>query len=63
MLKTLKPLIDKVNNPRLFDRFMLPGRFDAAEYLYNFHWEKLDAKTARNVEAVLSQSGKYKNKI
>lgn len=56
----LMVLIGIVNNPRKYDRIInVPGAFDAAEFLYNNHWEDVNAHTREKIEAILLQSGKY----
>lgn len=37
----------------------LPGRFDAAEYLYQHHWNDVTEEVARKIEQVLLRSGRY----
>lgn len=37
----------------------VPGQYEAAEYLYNNHWDELTAKQAKAVEKILVRSGKY----
>lgn len=59
--KVIKLLIDIVLNPRKY-RFVMgmPGRFDAAEYLFENHFDDLPDHVIEQVEAVLLASGKYK---
>jgi hypothetical protein len=41
----------------------LPGRFDAAEYLYQHHWNDVTEQVARKIEEVLLRSGRYINAL
>lgn len=53
-------MIGIVNNPMKYDRIInVPGAFDAAEFLYNNHWEDVNAHTREKIESILLQSGKY----
>lgn len=60
MINTVKLLSDKVMNPAKYYWVIgMPGQFDAAEKLYNDHWDELPANVANKVETVLQRSGKY----
>lgn len=53
-------LVAVVNNPRKYDRIInVPGAFDAAEFLYNNHWEDVNIHTREKIVNILLESGQY----
>lgn len=59
--RIIKLLIDIVLNPARY-RFVInmPGRYDAAEFLFENHFDELPDEVIEKVESVLLASGKYK---
>lgn len=53
-------MIGIVNNPTLFNEIVNAcGAFDAAEFLYNNHWEEVNVNTKDKIVNILLESGHY----
>lgn len=55
----MSQLIQIVLHPARFRNCLLPGAFDAAEFLVNNHWEELSYAVKRAVSRILINSGQY----